>query len=79
MDYRLEPPCDDPREDVWNNKALREEYHDNVVSKVLLQSWAIDEIESGESTIQDVIEGIWEGYEKWCDERYQYAMEERYS
>jgi len=78
MDYRLEPPASNPIDDVWAMDWLRDAYHRKVVSKIIIQAWAIDEVEAGESTIKEIIDDLWEGYEKWCDEHYSREFYEEF-
>lgn len=75
MDYMLEEPCEDPRDDVWNMDWMREAFQRDVVTPVMHQGWALDEVAAGETTVQELIENLWEGYEDWCDDNYAMIAE----
>lgn len=78
LDYLLEEACEDETLSVWAREWLMREYEELVIRPNMRSCWAIDELEAGVSA-DVIIENLWEGYEKWCDERLENERREYYA
>ena len=54
------------KEDIWSRDWLLRQYQEEVVEKLMNQSWAIDELNAG-ATTEEIEDCIWKDYEPWAE------------
>lgn len=63
---------------VWDNEFLTDQFQVKVVNEMMLQNWAIDEINAGVDR-EDIEDLIWRDYPAWAEKVLLDAKEERMS
>ncbi len=66
LNYLLEHPVE-CQESVWDMAWLMGKYERDIVGPEAKADWVREEIESGVSR-DEILDSIWEGYEKWAEE-----------
>lgn len=61
--------------DVWENENLTNRFQVEVVSEMVSQSWAIDELNAGVK-IEDIEDLIWRDYPTWAEKTLLNSKEE---
>lgn len=62
--------------DVWENEWLTHKYQVEVVSEIVQQAWAIDELNAGVD-LEQIEDLIWRDYPSWAEKVLLDAKEER--
>lgn len=66
LDYLLEEPVE-CQDGVWDIAWLMVKYEKEVVGPEIKSDWVIAERKAGVAT-DEILDSIWEGYEKWAEE-----------